>query len=309
MPALLPAEHGWPPFMHRLRRRPLHRDLRRLHRAGARTTPSSPTGRASASTSKTCASPKSPRAPAPRSGPIRWRSIRAPGGARSRARSPSGWPQVSQALEKRGYAPEEVALFLMRCLFTMFAEDVELLPQGQLRGAAARSASPSPPTSCRMRGPALGGDGRGADCRHALQRRVLHFNGEFFKQPAALPLEPRGDRRTAGRRPSRTGGTSSRRSSARCWKQALDPGRAHEARRALHAARLCRAAGGRHGHRAAARRVGAGARPPRRSWRDEGDRKGGHRGGARRSTTGCARRGCSTRPAAPATSSTSRWST
>jgi hypothetical protein len=32
------------------------------------------------------------------------------------------------------YDPEAVALFLMRCLFTMFAEDVELLPKGSFRG-------------------------------------------------------------------------------------------------------------------------------------------------------------------------------
>lgn len=36
--------------------------------------------------------------------------------------------KVSQALEKAGHAPDEVAMFLMRVLFTMFAEDVELLP-------------------------------------------------------------------------------------------------------------------------------------------------------------------------------------
>lgn len=35
---------------------------------------------------------------------------------------------VSKALEKK-HDPEEVALFLMRCLFTMFAEDVELIPR------------------------------------------------------------------------------------------------------------------------------------------------------------------------------------
>jgi len=35
---------------------------------------------------------------------------------------------VSQALE-RNHAPHDVATFLMRCIFTMFAEDVELLPK------------------------------------------------------------------------------------------------------------------------------------------------------------------------------------
>lgn len=38
--------------------------------------------------------------------------------------------QVSKALEERGSHAEDVAHFLMRCIFTMFAEDVELLPEG-----------------------------------------------------------------------------------------------------------------------------------------------------------------------------------
>ncbi|WP_243692257.1 DNA methyltransferase [Caulobacter sp. BK020] len=37
---------------------------------------------------------------------------------------------VSKGLEARNHPPEEVALFLMRSIFTMFAEDVELLPKG-----------------------------------------------------------------------------------------------------------------------------------------------------------------------------------
>jgi hypothetical protein len=35
---------------------------------------------------------------------------------------------VSRALEQQSHSPETVAMFLMRCLFTMFAEDVKLLP-------------------------------------------------------------------------------------------------------------------------------------------------------------------------------------
>ncbi len=38
--------------------------------------------------------------------------------------------EVSKALEI-DHPPEDVALFLMRCIFTMFAEDVDLLPQGK----------------------------------------------------------------------------------------------------------------------------------------------------------------------------------
>lgn len=37
---------------------------------------------------------------------------------------------VSKGLEARGHDAEDVALFLMRCLLTMFAEDVKLLPEG-----------------------------------------------------------------------------------------------------------------------------------------------------------------------------------
>src|SRR3984957_8296516 len=37
--------------------------------------------------------------------------------------------QVSLALEKKNYPAQDVAMFLMRCLFTMFAEDVDLLPE------------------------------------------------------------------------------------------------------------------------------------------------------------------------------------
>ncbi len=38
--------------------------------------------------------------------------------------------EVSKALEEK-HPPEEVAHFLMRCIFTMFAEDVDLLPRGK----------------------------------------------------------------------------------------------------------------------------------------------------------------------------------
>ena len=40
---------------------------------------------------------------------------------------------VSKALEAKKYPAEEVALFLMRCLFTMFASSIELLPKDAFR--------------------------------------------------------------------------------------------------------------------------------------------------------------------------------
>ncbi len=41
----------------------------------------------------------------------------------------SALAEVSKRLEKENHPPEEVALFLMRCLFTMFAEDSKLIPE------------------------------------------------------------------------------------------------------------------------------------------------------------------------------------
>ena len=40
---------------------------------------------------------------------------------------------LAKSLEASGHAPESVAQFLMRCLFTMFAEDVRLLPEHAFR--------------------------------------------------------------------------------------------------------------------------------------------------------------------------------
>ncbi len=45
---------------------------------------------------------------------------------------------LSKRLEKREQNPTRVADFLMRCLFTMFAEDVELIPKGSFTALLKR---------------------------------------------------------------------------------------------------------------------------------------------------------------------------
>ena len=53
--------------------------------------------------------------------------------SRRRARSRGGSRTCGRRW-RRTANPEEVAHFLMRCLFTMFAEDVELLPEDGFTG-------------------------------------------------------------------------------------------------------------------------------------------------------------------------------
>ena len=93
--------------------------------------------------------------------------------------------RLAQSLEP-GHAPAEVAGFLMRCLFTMFAEDVSLLPKGaftQLLADSRRNAASFPPLVEELwRTMASGG------FSVALRVAVPHFNGGLFEHPVALPL-------------------------------------------------------------------------------------------------------------------------
>ncbi len=94
--------------------------------------------------------------------------------------------QVSQALEKQNYAAEDVAMFLMRCLFTMFAEDVDLLPEKSFK-ALLEECEANPAAfvpSVTQLWEAMDGGG----WAHALKAEVKKFNGEFFRNKAALPL-------------------------------------------------------------------------------------------------------------------------
>ncbi|MGN6489552.1 MAG: class I SAM-dependent DNA methyltransferase, partial [Devosia sp.] len=94
--------------------------------------------------------------------------------------------EVSRSLEQRGFRAEEVASFLMRCLFTMFAEDVELLPKDSFVGLLQECvAEPSIFQGVVGELWAAMNEGRIAA---SLRARVRHFNGEFFKHPVVLPL-------------------------------------------------------------------------------------------------------------------------
>jgi hypothetical protein len=95
--------------------------------------------------------------------------------------------EVSKALEARKYPAQDVAMFLMRCLFTMFAEDVELLPKDSFKDLLAKCAKDEGkfPHLVEQLWQAMD---VGAFA-FAIERKVLRFNGKLFKDAKALPLK------------------------------------------------------------------------------------------------------------------------
>ncbi|NEW91414.1 DNA methyltransferase [Rhodopseudomonas sp. BR0M22] len=94
--------------------------------------------------------------------------------------------RVSLALEKQNYPADDVAMFLMRCLFTMFAEDVGLLPEKSFK-TLLEDCEDNPEAFVHDVGQLWEAMDTG-QWAHALKTKVKRFNGEFFKNRAALPL-------------------------------------------------------------------------------------------------------------------------
>ena len=94
---------------------------------------------------------------------------------------------LAKLLESQGHAQESVAKFLMRCLFTMFAEDVGLLPKEAFTKALRDYWEPNP-ASFTMGVEVLWrtmNDGGGL----FTGEKILRFNGGLFRAPSALPLD------------------------------------------------------------------------------------------------------------------------
>ena len=90
---------------------------------------------------------------------------------------------LAKSLEQSGHRADHVAAFLTRCLFSMFAEDVELLPKGSfLRLLEAHREQPA--TAQQMLR-VLWTDMDHGGFSAALATPVLHFNGKLFKEPLA----------------------------------------------------------------------------------------------------------------------------
>ena len=95
--------------------------------------------------------------------------------------------KVSQDLEKRGVGAEDAAMFLMRCLFTMFAEDVGLLPKKSFQELLARCVEK--PDSFRPQVGQLWEAMNKGGHAFAIMEDVRQFNGGFFQSTAALDLK------------------------------------------------------------------------------------------------------------------------
>nr|WP_216859214.1 DNA methyltransferase [Hymenobacter citatus] len=95
---------------------------------------------------------------------------------------------LSAQLEQAGHASDVVAQFLMRCLFTMFAEDTGLIPKQSFTGLLEqydtderRQYLPDVLTSLWTTMDAGG-------FSPSLVARIPRFNGQLFHNAAALPL-------------------------------------------------------------------------------------------------------------------------
>ena len=82
--------------------------------------------------------------------------------------------------------PEMVALFLMRCLFTMFAQSVELLPKDSFSDVLKKCID-DPSHFCH-RVEQLWAAMDNGGFAYAIEKEVRQFNGYLFKSRTVLPL-------------------------------------------------------------------------------------------------------------------------
>ncbi len=94
--------------------------------------------------------------------------------------------RLARSLEGAGHSPERVGNFLKRCLFTLFAEDIGLIPNNSytellqsLRGEADKFA---PMTESLWQTMKEGG------FSPVLREKLLRFNGGLFEQAEAVTL-------------------------------------------------------------------------------------------------------------------------
>lgn len=95
--------------------------------------------------------------------------------------------RLAVSLEAAGHSPELVSTFLMRCLFTMFAEDVRLLPPNSFTDLLQRMRG-KPELFVRSVESLWETMRTGGTSIVIEEESVLRFNGGLFEDATALPL-------------------------------------------------------------------------------------------------------------------------
>ncbi|PKO52176.1 MAG: SAM-dependent methyltransferase, partial [Betaproteobacteria bacterium HGW-Betaproteobacteria-21] len=95
--------------------------------------------------------------------------------------------RLARALEADGYAVERVAHFIKRCLFTMFAEDVDLLPRG--RFTALLETMKTTPQHFAQAIASLWQTMDSGGYSPILNEQLLRFNGNLFRDLNPIPLD------------------------------------------------------------------------------------------------------------------------
>ncbi|MFI5387127.1 MAG: class I SAM-dependent DNA methyltransferase, partial [Fimbriimonadales bacterium] len=96
--------------------------------------------------------------------------------------------ELARSLEQSGYAPDLVAHFLMRCLFTFFAEDVGLLPKDCFTSMLSRLREEGRTAVFPEMAGSLWTTMKTGGFSPILLGPILRFNGTLFEQATALPL-------------------------------------------------------------------------------------------------------------------------
>lgn len=94
---------------------------------------------------------------------------------------------LARSLEESGYAAERVANFLMRAIFTMFAEDVRLIPNGSFTTLLQVVKEKDVKTFPHMIG-ALWATMNTGGFSTVIMEQIIEFNGGLFEESEALPL-------------------------------------------------------------------------------------------------------------------------
>ncbi len=96
--------------------------------------------------------------------------------------------RLAVSLEQAGHPAELAAAFLIRCLFTLFAEDVGLLKSAGFSDLLA-SVRQDPPQFVPLTEGLWRDMNSGAAFSLVLRAPVLRFNGGLFREAQALPLD------------------------------------------------------------------------------------------------------------------------